>query len=373
MGLPLQNNNQSAVRQCLEQNEYTKPEDLKRSKDMDVMNVQGLLIGDRILPVALKDSLLWTNLATFYYFRSRYHYFKIRACDAILKYEMTGQIPVGTMLIAIHNYVKSSDFSETDTRIAQMNFKHLFTYVKSYKNAIRLASAQSVAKRLKEIRNFLGDLLIAAILYTGNLEEETCISQLHCIADLVGVVNEVAVRAKVNIEQPLMIKIILRMSCLSTEFSTGITFRLAMLSNFLLLQHEDPSYQSTDSHDRGETILHCLIKYVVLYTNVRDLRKNEIGDVIDQVLPVVRRAIRRGCCVALRDKDGRTALELAQGLKYKVADEPENYARYKTLLRILNNSPVELTLQELAARIIIQNKISYSGKISDIVCKFIGE
>ena len=77
----------------------------------------------------------------------------------------------------------------------------------------------------------------------------------------------------------------------------------------------------------------------------------------------MRKAIRHGCCAAVKDKDGRTALDIAKSFESYFAEDHVRYARYKTLLKVLNNSSAEVSLQKLAARVIVETKIPHNDKL----------
>ena len=148
---------------------------------------------------------------------------------------------------------------------------------------------------------------------------------------------------------------------------------MVMLSYSQLLHHKNPSHQCKK---RGETILHQLVDWLNagLERKTKDLiglRSIRVDYLEDLVLQIVHKAIRHGCCAAVKDQEGRTALDIAKRLESYFAEDPLRYARYKTLLKVLTISPAEVSLQELAARVIVLTKIPYHAELPTTLSKFI--
>ena len=101
-GLPLHKNGPSQLEDCLEQRECLVPADVYRIRNLEHIKIQGLLIGDRVLPIIIKDTCLWERLFLTYFSRSKHNFFRI--CDVILSLEEKGKVPIGTVLVELAKY-----------------------------------------------------------------------------------------------------------------------------------------------------------------------------------------------------------------------------------------------------------------------------
>ena len=374
-GLQIQRHAPFQLEECLEKMGYTKPGDLTGIIEYPNLELQGILIGYRVLPQVFRDIFLWKNLFTISVNISYHHFFRV--CDALLKLEMDGTITVGTVLFEILHKIRV-----LDSRVKSFNekrFNQIFTYLKSYKDVLRSSSHKSIVRNLEKIHNYLGHFLNVVIHTTGRKGVEMCIPHLHSIAELAGVVTEVSTRYNIDITQPLMFK--------ENEKVIGYfrgrhyffhvlekeMFKMVMLTYSQLLHHENPSHQCKQ---RGETILHQIVNWLNAglkkkTQNSIGLRSISVGDFVDLVLPVVRKTIRHGCCVAIRDRKGRTALDIVKSVECYFAEDPVSSAKYKALLKVLKNVPTKVSLQELAARVIVQTKIPYHAKLPTTLSNFI--
>ena len=376
-GLRLERHEPSQLEECLEQMEDTEPKYLLNVLKHRHMELQGILIGYRVLPPVFRDIFLWENLFDISVSISYRRFFRV--CDALLKLEVDGIIPVDTVLDGILHRINAIVYQNWS--VNETYFNKIFTYLKSYKDVLRSYSKESMVRNLEDIHSFLGKFLNVLIHTTARNGE--CIQHLHSVAELAGVVTEVSTRYNIDITQPLMFKQNRQIQIYISHTRNGrydfnileieMMLKMVMLSYSQLLHHENPSHQCKK---RGETILHQLVDWL----NVGLERKTKapiglgsigVDDLVDLVLPVARKAIRHGCCAAVKDKKGRTALDTAKSLKSYFAEDHVRYARYKTLLKVLNNSPAEVSLQELAARVIVQTKIPYHDKLPRILSMFI--
>ena len=375
-GLSEKKDRPTELEECLGKAECTKLDDLNKVKDLDCMKVQGFLICDRVFPESVKDRWLWPSLFATYIKRPAQFYFRL--CDMVQRLESKGKVAIGTLLIGLEYLLKYS-YHNKDQKIDVVcqNEKQLLHFLRVHKDIIQKAGPNALAKRRIEIYKPLKSVKreIVKAIFMSRDGMTFIYPYLSALVDFVGVLNEAADKCNFEKYGTVMFNLYYTMMGDHNLFFSMRDdidrFMIVMQAYSFLLEREDPSYHDPKT---GRTVLH----HLVLHLSERDIYYRRTKRAFstrhtELVLQAVCKAIRYGCPVAFRNKRKCTALDVAQALEIQFAGDPEKYEIYNKLVKVLKDSPVDLTLQELAARVIIQKKIPYREKMPQRLCDFIDD
>ena len=379
-GYSVQKDRLTDLEKCFGHTECTNVAELSRVNDLDCVKIQGFLIGDRVLPECIKDEWLWPSL--FWTYRETPNQFLFRLYDMFLRLESQGKVSNGTTLNAITDLLRHSYFNrEDEIKVACQHANQLINFFKTYKCIIVNSHQLTLACRLATTFDLVNEVqsMLYRLMYSSTDDMALIFPYLSVMAELAGALNEAADKCNVKKYGTSMFYLYRNIGGGDITFDILRLYRpkkfeMVMQSYEFLLKLEDPSYQDPDT---GETILHHLISYLIKFHRHSDMRM--IGETpspyrhIELVLHVVRKVIRHGCSVVLKDKQGHSAEGLVKRLQTQFKHVSGTYEKYKELVEVLQTSPVDMSLQELAARVIIQKNIPYRGMIPNSLCEFIDD
>ena len=144
--------------------ESTTVAELQRiKKDKSAMIIQGILVGERILPKELKDDCLWKNL----FYPENIHApgkeIILDACAYGLKLETDSQMTLGTVLSCLQYFANSQigyeELSHQDTILHRVMLQ-----LEEYPKILKNAEIDTLQDQAYDITDTLGDLVVAVIL-----------------------------------------------------------------------------------------------------------------------------------------------------------------------------------------------------------------
>ena len=324
---------------------------------------QGFLIGARVLPDAVKVISLWPLLASIHNHDSTETY--LRTCGFILRLESQSKVAIGTALHGMTYLIEPFRlFLQPHTkRLQPSNYSLYHSTLETYKEILQMTCFRNALHEAAEIRSDLRIVLAGVI---GDLSgHEICPAIIRTIADLDGLLFK-------NTDYKLSLSMLEGL----VDFYEGITsdgLRLSkvnpnreiegknitnmmQLAFLLLVEHGYPSLK----HTYGQ-------RYTLLHSFCYNLENFEFLDVI---VPVVRKIIRYGCPVGVKTQFGDNVLDLAgQQRDYIIG---KGVQKYDELIKLLKEELESVTsLQELAARVVLQNRIPYKAIVPKLICDLI--
>ena len=311
---------------------------------------QGFLIGARVLPDAVKEICFWPVLSSYFNHESTQSH--LRTCGYILKLESQLRVTIGTALHGMTDLVDLCRLfhgSLPITRLLRSDYNLYHSNLECYREILQKVSFGKDLDKASRIFSDLGKIIISVI---GDLSgEEICAATIRTIADLVGILSTCLPYFNHQ-------SITGRILCFYEQIPSdeleregqNIT-KMLQLAFLLLIEHEYSSRVTRGSQDvKGSTMLHYFCWSL------------ENFDFLDVIIPVVRKLIRYGVSVAQKgdfEEGFMNALDLAEERRDSIRDGIQKYDELIALLKEELESV--LSLQELAARVVLQNRIPYRG------------
>ena len=313
---------------------------------------QGLLIGMRVLPDAIKDRFLWPLLASIHNHDTTESH--LRTCRLILRFESQSRVAIGTALEGMADLIEPFRlFLErpNPTRLMPNDYSLYHSNLESYREVLGKLSLSNAQNKAPRIHRTLTRVLAGVISELPG--DELCPAIIHTVADLVGLLYK-------GTGNKLLLPSMMQALGYLYDGLTGDGYRLSYHANpnckidtqnvmnmmhlayVLLVKYEFPAL-SRPIDNSGGTILEALII---------DCVNNE--ELMAVLLPVTKTFIRYDSLI-------RKTL-LNEALKHQdwcYADVQKSYDEFIEVLReSLESVP---PLQELAARVVLQNRIPYRG------------
>ena len=310
---------------------------------------QGLLIGMRVLPDAIKDRFLWPLLASIHNHDTTESH--LRTCGLILIFESQSRVAIGTALEGMADLIEPFRlFLErpNPTRLMPNDYSLYHSNIESYREVLGKLRFGNALNKAQMIHRTLTRVLAGVISELPG--DELCPAIIHTVADLVGLLykgtgNKLLLPSMLQTLGDLYNGLRAdghRLSYVNPncEIDTQNVMNMMHLAYLLLVKYEFPAL-SRPIDNSGGTILKALIIHCVNHE-----------ELIDVLLPVTKTLIRYGSLI-------RTTL-LNEALKYR--NFLDGDVQHSEFIEVLRES-LELVppLQELAARVVLQHRIPYRG------------
>ena len=371
-----------------------------REQDMHNLKKQGLLIGARVLPDAVKAISLWPHLASIHNHESTESH--LRTCGLILRLESQSKVAIGTALEGMTDLLDPACVPSA-TRLMPSEYNLYHSNLKSFQEILPKADIRHVSKEASKIHHALIRVLAGAM---GNLSgDEMCPAIIRTITDLVGILYKCT---DYRIRVPSVLRALIdfydsfsadggRLASGKPECETlkKNVMNMLQLACILLAKHEYPILKRPHEerrkkgkeNDDNEEVLTTeraagaveggeewgregILFYVL--ENVFF----EMDPWLDVTTPVVRQFLRFGCPVepvldlALHHEE--FLLELAPNPKQCIGYKPESLQNCEELIDLLKKEKEAVQpLQELVIRVVLKHRIQYHGIVPRPVCDII--
>ena len=326
----------SGAKECVTLNDM-----MAIKNDEHAIKAHAFLVGDRALPEILREDNLWPKLL--------YHAYKCLYKESLpsegfeifklaLSLESIGQLELGSTLNQIEIGI---DWKGT----LKANVLHLSeTLIASSAQMLMKIDSETLTRNSSEILSHFAELLFNLAFYysvPGILD-----TVLTSILEVVGHIHQ-TFRVQKDCVTKIQSVAHTVMDKLAEAFwdnvycgMTGGSIKRVKYVVSRLLSCEDVAF--TDD-EKGETVLHILM-YVL-----------PVARDIDYVVDFARMLVCHGCPVVLESKEGVTARDILRDMEEFDPDD----SNCKELFDLISSPVIPLSLEELAARKILQMRIPY--------------
>ncbi|XP_071501105.1 protein fem-1 homolog C-like [Diadema antillarum] len=344
-----------AIFQCTEK--YSLADINAIKDDKRAMKIQWFLIGDRIIPAGAKGVYLFRPLAKF-------------ACECmqhdeatrgynIFKYLMSSEshskAVLGTVMEGISHFFEDGDTQ--DTKVVTQGCE----IVNEYRDVIQHVSNSSLVEHGPQLLRSFGRLLFD-IAYN--------VSELELLESVIKTAEKVITKVRAAFSPSDLDKFKAGSLTYHIMWKQAETYCDEMFCGGLrmpslnrvkrvlckLFRYDDVTYVD----DKNGTMLHVVLDSLN-YERDKSLLVN-----------LARILIRHGCPVnKVKDEDGLTPVNLLAMMKEDDCFDSDDEEDINELADLLSPTTSITTLEEMAARVIVQNKIPYHGFLPESICEMI--
>ena len=329
--------------------ECTTFDELHKLKDDEyAMFIQGLLVGERVLPEKLKPKCLWSSmldptrdLPDPTYETEEY----LCACQYCLKLEMNSRLAVGTVLEGFKDLLCA--YTNDNIKKSKAELIQMASCLADYKEILTVVDSKDIADRSSEISFAFGSIL-GELMWRFPNNRQPFDLLYKIIIGLVEIYCEqtFAYKNTHSVESvPYFVLQDVREGCQDLDRKERRT--LIVLLNHVLpvLLKYFPRVHKIDVGE--ETMLHVAVS-LLLHVDEQDF---------DVICAITRKLVRHGCPIEAKNSAGKTAKDFALSYAQNFEiDHPE----FDEILALLSKPSEVLSLQELSARCVLRSRIPYS-------------
>ena len=349
---------QSGAKECVSLNEM-----LAIKHDENAIRVHSFLVGDRVLPESQKEEKLWPQVLEYAITRGSYYVDRhILGCE-IFKHARNLESTAHLNLGLVTHYIRCS-FGLGGQREADVLY-----FVES------LIASYAQVLMTSDVMHHFGELLLTLTLFYPHSEIHDSI--LSSIVDVVKLIHQA--QNFLEHERTSQIASLSHTIIRKLPRAFRIAFRLRLFNTWKikrvkyvvsrLLCCEDVTFIDKE---KGETMLHtlvCLLSAVVRFMSrsITEVFHCIDYSACDYVMDFARMLINHGCPVNVRNNVGKAARDLLTNIEDVDPDDPS----LKELFHLLSPPTSALRLEEMAARKILQARISYHQTLPPALCKIV--
>ena len=323
------------------------------------LTIQGLLVGDRVLPEKLKQKCLWTNVfCTCVNFVEEKIFFSL--CQYGLKLESSSRLAIGAVLDGVSKFLLKciiDDASFVDVNQQDAVLRHIVSYLKMYKDIVMNAKPEDLADQSFSYE--LG-IILAAVIGKFNVSREVLDVILKATEVILKISSEhrsyeSSFNAAITLFEQV-VNDIYDPECLSRQQMKNVLMQMIHALPFLL-KYEHPRHVTMPTAD---TLLHLTMR---LFYDDQDF---------DLLHALTRQLVRYGCPIEAKTWRAETARGLILGFQAYSKIQIAQHPKLEEMLALVTTTSEVLSLQELSARCVLRFKIPYSLEtVPSTVCDFL--
>ena len=343
----------------IECSECTTFDELHKLKYDEVgLTMQGLLVGDRVLPEKLKQKCLWSNMfCTCVNVVEEKTFFSL--CQYGLKLESSSRLVIGTVLDGVTDFLwdymtGSSSFVDPNQQDGVL--RQLISYLETYTDIVMNAKPEHLTISFS---HKLG-IILATVIGRFNITREVLDVILKATEVILKISSEhlsyeSSSSAAITLFEQLFDDIY-DPECLSRQQMKNVLMQMIHALPFLL-KYEHPRHVTLSTAD---TLLHLTMR--LLYDD-KDF---------DLFYALTRQLVRYGCPIEAKTWEAETARDLILGFQAYSKIQIAQHPKLEEMLALVTTTSEVLSLQELSARCVLRSKIPYSlGTVPSTVCDFL--
>ena len=314
----------------------------KLKTDDAAMFINGILVGDRVLPEKFKKICLWDNLLYPNYHADLF----LGACSYGLKLESSSQLEAGTVLDGLERFISDADdFYQTnhgDTVVDKV-----ISYLEMYPDILQNVEDEAVKNESYLITMSLGKMFAVIMKQYSDVVFERV---LKAVASILKAFRECISRMDIGDDDyadSASIYLLDSATMYYQDENIGVKERRSIIVKtnhalLALLQYEPPEGTVTSGLEP------------ILHTTSQFLFEEENFDVIHSIIHTL---IRHGSRPDEQSRYGWTAKDRAEGIS---CEFERQHPEFEAILALLCKPTQPLSLQELSARTVIKHRIPYS-------------
>lgn len=354
----------SELEQCLGRTECRSLNDLRKiNGDKFAMKVEGILVGERVLPDSLKLEFVYERLADYGY-RLLFLWDTLDAAFRVftecLRLERKGLLPAGRVLMSLMYSISQSTSSPSLHRFIPQYVNLLCQSLEVYVDVIRQVPIGNLTSNIQDILINLSMILYS---FTNHLcRVQGVHGVLEPVVKMIKVIwsrisrDSVARDPYKHLTNSICHKLLCEML---THFRYYHDFEENKYTCYCFKQVLARLVQVEGAMDidmNGDTLLHSLMGLV------------SFGE-IQMIVDIAHLFLQHGCSSGVTNEQGKMPIDIAQEEAISLEDcyLPGLTELYSLL------SPTVLTLQELTVRTILRCNIHYQGKLPMKLCSLVNE